>query len=398
MSKVLDITPPEKSEHKEPEPEQEEFWSMRKIILLAVVVVAGIAVFSFFNFAKAEIKIWPRTEKIETEELITVKKSATTVADGTIPGEMISTQVEGSRQFEAEKIDKKQKAQGKVRIYNDATRNITLVNESQLMSASQQVYLLDKRITIPAAQWGGGDKEPGHVDMTVTAAEAGEDYNVEETKFSFPKLNGTQLYHQIYAETITPINGGLDGEAYQVTEQGVKEAKEDLRSDLKERGEERLREKNYNIIPDTFTQNATDTFISAQPGMKTEKFTVQEEVNTEAFAFKQESLRKIAERLAQEKIKGGKINEPSLNIDYEVSEVYPEQGRALINVKISAKVHAAVDEEGLKGEVRGMSLTDLYSWLGQKKSIAETEITTWPQWMRSLPSDQDRVNIEVIIE
>lgn len=394
----MDIIPPRKAKRKNPEPESEEFWSLSRVILLSVAIVMGIAIFSYFNFAKAEVKIWPRTEEVKSDQLVTVKETATAVSKGTIPGKMISSRVEGSQQFEASKVDKKQKAQGKVRIYNEASRNITLVKGSQLISASQKLYLLDSRTTLPAAQWSGGEKQPGHADVTVTAAEAGKDHNVKETKFSFPGLNGTALYHQIYAATITEIRGGLDGESYQVTEQGVNEAKEEVRNELKKQGKKRLEEKDYNIVPGTLGQSVAESFVSAQPGMTTDKFTVQEKINTKAFAFEQESLKRLVEKAAQEQLEGGKIDNSSLTIKYEVSEVYPDQGRALMNVEFSAKVYSPVDEKELKREIQGMSLSDLYSWLGQKRSVARTEITTWPYWLRSLPSDRDRINIKVLIE
>lgn len=394
--KILDIIPPRETTHTRSEPEKEKFWSVGKIVLLAVAVVFGVGLFSYFNFAKAEIKIRPRFEKMESERLVTVKEAATEISEDTIPGEIISVQVKGSEQFGASEIDKEQKARGEIRLYNNATRNITLRRRTRFMSASQQVYLADNRVTIPAAQWRGGEKQPGHVDITVTAAEPGKDYNAEDTKFSVPGLNGTRLYHQIYAETVSKIEGGFKGKTYQVTEEGVEKAKESLKNKLAEKSKNQLKEKNYNIIPGTFVQNVTDTFVSAQPGMRTDKFTVQRKVKTEAFAFKESSLRTLVEKLAQKKIEDGEIDDSSLSVDYEIRETYPDQNRALINVKYSAKVYSPVDEKELKREIQGMSLMNLYSWLDRKKSIAEMEVTTWPQWLSSLPSDQDRVDIKVL--
>lgn len=396
--KILDIIPPRKASRKKPEAEDEPFWSVGKVILLAVIVVIGASVFSYLNFAEAEVEIWPRTEKVEANQLVTVEQTATSVSESVIPGEMISNQVKDSEQFDASRIDKEQKAQGKIRVYNESNQRLNFLSGTRFMSASQNVYFAEGRVPIPPAQWSGGEKQPGHVDITVTAAEAGEDYNVKEAKFSVPGLSGGALYHKIYAKTITEIKGGFEGKANYVTEQDVQEAKQTLRDQLKERGKNELEKKDYNIIPGTFVQSATDTFVSAQPGMKTDKFTVQEKVDTQAFAFKQQDLKELVGKLGRKELEGGEIDDSSLNIDYEVSEVYPDQGRALINVDYSATVYSPVEKEKLKKEIQGMPLPDLYSWLDQKEEVAESKITTWPNWMRSLPSDQNRINVEVLIE
>ncbi|MEF8847232.1 MAG: hypothetical protein V5A57_02295 [Candidatus Paceibacterota bacterium] len=397
--KILDIVPPQKADRPQRNTQKKgEFWTLKRIILLSVIVVLFAAVFSYLNFAKAEVKIWPKTELVDSKELVTVEESADKVTEDTIPGKFVFSQVKDSQQFNSSKITSNQKARGKIRVYNDSNQQVTLIPNTGFMSASQKVYKSPERITIPAAKYRGGEKVSGHVDVEVVAAEVGEEYNVKETKFSVPGLNGSTLYHQVYAETITDINGGFEGKDYKVTEQDVKEARKKIEERLKKEGKEKLKGKDYIIFPETITQNATETFISAQPGMKTDKFTIQEKVKTKAFAFKREDLKQLVEKLARKKMEGGKIYEPSLKLDYEASEVYPEKGRVLINVNFSAKVYSPVEEKEVKAKIRGMSLASLNSWFNNKNQIAKTEINTWPYWMRSLPSSSEKVEVKVLID
>lgn len=396
--KILDIIPPEKVDRPQAESEKESFWTLKKIIFLGVIVVLFVGIFSYLNFAKAEVKIWPKTKEVQGSKIITVKQSAEKVSEDTIPGKMIFSQVKDSQQFDSSKITSNQKATGKIRIYNDATQQITLVPNTSFMSASQNVYMISKSVTIPAARYSGGEKNPGHIDVKVVAAEAGEKYNVKKTKFSVPGLDGSALYHQIYAETITDIKGGFKGKDYKVTEQDVEEARKIIKKRLKKEGEKKLKDKDYNIFPSTIVQNATETFISAQPGMRTDKFTIQEKVKTKAYAFRQEDLKELVKELVRKEMKQGKVYEPSLEIDYEASEVYPEKGRVLINVNYSAKVYSQVEEKEVKRKIKGMSLASLDSWFSDKGQVANTEIKTWPYWMRSLPSNSDKVEVKIIID
>jgi len=401
MSKILDIIPPDKADQEKIERSsspKNNFWNLKRVVILAITVVVVAAVFSYFNFANAEIEIHPRTAELSSEQTIKVQKNATTVSKSVIPGKIITNQVENTQQFTATKVDKEQKAQGKIKIYNEATERVTLIKGSQFMSASQQVYLLDERTPVPAAHWSGGEKKPGQVEATVTAAEAGSDYNIKKTKFSIPGLSGSALYHKMYAETASAINGGLKGKTYQVTEQDVKKAKEKVRTELKKQGKEGLTKEGYNIITETVVQNATDTFVSAEPGMATDKFTVQEKVITRALAFKQEDLKRLIDKKAAEKLTGGKVNESSLNLNYEVEEAQLDKGEALINIEFSGKVYSPVGEKSLRQEVRGRGLSDLYSLLESKKEVAEFKVRTRPFWMRSLPSDRERVKINVKID
>lgn len=396
--KILDIIPPEKVDHPQSEPEKEVFWTLKKVIFLGIIVVLFAGIFSYLNFAKAEVKIWPKTKEVQDSKIITVKQSAEKVSEDAIPGKMIFSQVKDSQQFNSSKIASNQKATGKIRIYNDATQQITLIPNTSFMSASQKVYMIPESVTIPSARYSGGEKKSGHVDVKVVAAEVGEKYNVKETKFSVPGLDGSALYHQIYAETITDIKGGFEGKDYKVTEQDVKEARKTIKTRLKEESEKKLKEKDYNIFPSTITQNATETFISAQPGMRTDKFTIQEKVKTKAYAFRQEDLKKLVRRVAKKEMKQGKVHEPSLKIDYKASEVYPEKGRALINVDYSAKVYSPVEKKEVKRRIKDMSLASLNSWFNDESQIANTEVKTWPYWMGSLPSNSNKVTVKVLIE
>ncbi|KXB08858.1 hypothetical protein AKJ56_00145 [candidate division MSBL1 archaeon SCGC-AAA382N08] len=396
--KILDIVPPRKTEPEQVESSGDEpFWSLSKIVALGVVVVVAAGVFSFFRFSRAEVKIWPRSEVIKSEKSVTVTQSATS-SEQRIPGRMLSVRVKDSQQFEASEVARESRAQGTIRVYNEATEHLNLIEGTRFMSASQRVYRASRRISLPSARREGGEKKPGRADVVVTAVQPGKEYNVENSKFSVPGLSGSYLYHKIYAETVEPIDGGFKGKAYQVTEQGVEQAKQSLTEQLKEKGKTELERKDYNIIPETFVQNTTGTFVSAQPGMNTDKFTVQQTVVTEAFAFKRQALNQLVEKLAKAELESGEVYRPSLNVDYEIQDVYPEQKRALIKVDFSAKVYSPVDKSELKSEIQGMSLPGLRSWLNQKEGVEKSEVTTWPSWRRSVPSDRNRIRIKVLIE
>lgn len=394
--KIFDIIPPGKKNKNKSSVKNGKNYSLSKIVLLGIVVVGLVGTFCYFQFSRAQIKVWPDTKQVEMEKVITVSREATTsdLAKRIIPGEIVSTKVESSGQFTATEISEEKKAKGTIRVFNKSNQPVTLVKNTQLISPSEHVYRANSRIPMPAQQGG----QPGHADVEVRAVDTGNEYNVNSTEFSVLKLRGSPLYTKIYAKTISPIKGGMKGKKYKVTEQDLQRAQANLTEQLKKQGRQKIKNKKYNIIPDSITHVATGSFSSAQAGMNTEHFTVQKTIVTEALAFKQDELKQIVKQLIGQQLDHKEVYNPSLNTNFKIEQLDLEQGRVLIRVDFSAKMYAPVNEDRLKQELKGKNLSQVNSWFGQQQEVTRTQINTWPYWMNSIPSDVKRIETKVIID
>lgn len=388
--KIFDIIPPQKIQRKpRAVPEQEADFPLGKFLIVGLIIIGLAAVFFYFKFAEAEIVIRPETETVKREQVVTVDKNATTsnVSEGVIPGKRVSREDKISQQFSASEKIEERKAQGTLRVYNESGQPVTLVANTRFMSASQKVYRANNRMRVPV----GGSTEVG-----VTAIEPGQEYNVKESKFSIPGLNGTALYTKMYAENATEISGGFKGKTYRVTENGLKRAESELIGRLKENGKSKL-QSNYTVIPESFSYEVTDSFPSAQPGMKTENFTYQVAMKTEALTFKKQDLRQLVKEIIRNESENREIYDPSLSMNYEVDELKSEGNKALIKVKFSAKVYSPVNTEEIKTQLRGKSPAEARSEL-EREIKGKVKIKSRPYWIGSLPSNPDKINLKLIVE
>ncbi len=115
------------------------------------------------------------------------------------------------------------KAKGEVIIYNANSTSQTLVVGTRLKTKNGLIYRLDERVVVPASKREAGKEIPGSITTKVTADKGGEAYNVAQTDFVFPGLEGSPRYKTVYARTKSNITGGAQTSAVALDEVDKKE-------------------------------------------------------------------------------------------------------------------------------------------------------------------------------
>ncbi len=210
-----------------PPPRPRRSFSSRRTWVSALIgiVVLGFASLSFFGGATLSYE--PRSSLVEFEgETFTANKTGET-------GLLYSVvKLSGDKGVSVPASGEKavsRKASGTIIVYNDASAEPQrLVENTRFESTSGKVYRIAQAISIPGKKNSG----PGSIEVTVYADVAGADYNIDLTDFTLPGLRGTPRYETIYARSKTPMAGGFVGQEKSVSEEALRTAETDLRSNL----------------------------------------------------------------------------------------------------------------------------------------------------------------------
>jgi len=393
--KIYDIIPNERAEQKEnfcykekPKKRKNPFIF---ISLFFVIVLLG----AFFFFpGKAEVSIYPNIEEVSVTSLVSIDVSEALIDfdNLVLPGIIFSDTKETTDNYSSTGTDSKTKrATGVIRVYNKISpaKSQSLIKNTRFLSVPGELtYRADEAFTIPAN---------GYVDIAVTADKAGTEYNIDSATFSIPGLFGTNIYSSIYAETISPLEGGEDSQIKIVTADDVSSSKEDFEKKYSEIAREELISsipESFMYIPENISLEAEDVYANAPAGAEVEKFSVSGKINSKVTAFRKDDLIKVGEKLINNEIFDSvKMVPNSILCDIEEYEVV--EGKLKLSIVFTAKTYSLPEEELLKGGLLNNSKDHSASLLENMAEINKVEIDIFPFWRSTLPSKEKSVEIKL---
>ena len=353
------------------------------------------------GWAAIDLTLSPAQTTVETEKRVTVSVNQDGVdkENIVIPGELITEEIEKSRQFEAQG-EKKKKAHGTLTVYNNYSNPVTPINliaQTRFLSNSGYYFLSETPVHIPAARYDDGELIPGSTQIEVVAMEGGEEYNISPAQFSVPGLSGTAYYDKIYASSEKKMIGG--GVATQVTSEDLNRAHRLLSEELIADGVTKFRSENkgYEFLKAAVNNEINKSYSSVEVGAELEHFDFTINSELTALGIKEASLQELAENLLKEKLATGTALVPeSLEINYYVSSKDLEEGRMVIKLTVSGKSYQPINKEVLKTDLQGMSLGLLKNNLEENYGEFETvKVDKKPFWLRKVPTDLERISVKI---
>jgi hypothetical protein len=419
--KFYDIFPPGFEKQKRPvfvEKKQKKIKIPRKTNLrgLVVILLVLFLISSHTVFLKAEIIIHPQTEKVDYSGTIKADSSIMEIdyQQGLIPGQVFKMKEEGARTFSSSgKETEENKAQGTLRVYNNYSEKVqVLVANTRFISSDGKLFYSQERVTVPGQKQEGNRTVPGQITVSVMAAEAGEQYNIDKkVKFSIPGLQGTPMYSSIYAENVQAIAGGHLGELPKIMSEDLASAKEVLIQDILEKSKIKLEQEisdDYVIETNLAKYSITDEIVYPKVGENSEFFDYSVKVDIEMFSYKKKHLEQIVERFIQEKIKqeeaeqesffGDKeINQKSLEISSTVRSIDSDKGLTTLDVKATADSYFSIQEDQLKKVLIGKKFKETTSFLKEYDEIEKSRFKRWPFWMSKIP-DSKKFKVKIFLD
>lgn len=352
-------------------------------------------------FSTASLKITPRNEDISLDDTYTMVKSSGE-DDSSLNYDVMTIKKSLTKELKTdgeEYVEKK--AVGKAVIYNnDSTSKQRLINNTRLETADGLIYRIRQSVDVPGYKVVGGVRTPGSVEVEIIADMPGDKYNMklEDFKgdFTIPGFKGTTKYTTFYARLSSNTVGGFIGNVRKVSEENLKNGREELRNQLKDI----LMKEIYTQKPDQFTFFDGGYYIeyySLEDSTNNDKYIISEEAMANVVIFKESELFKF---IAKEKIVD--FDDSPVSIIWSdtktkitgITEKPWNEDKLKINFSGESKIVWLYDEDKITNTIKGQNKNIIQSVLNNNKdSILEIESSIRPQWKRTFPSNINKIKI-----
>ncbi|OGI69177.1 hypothetical protein A3A09_01650 [Candidatus Nomurabacteria bacterium RIFCSPLOWO2_01_FULL_42_20] len=375
--------------------------SNSKFVLWLVAVIAFI--FLLFSvsvlFTSAKIVVLPKIKDLVVEQEITASKDA---KNGILPFELMTIKDEETRILKATKqVDVEKKASGQVFIYNAfSTEPQKLLIETRL-EGEGKIYKTDAPVIIPGSTVKDGEIVPGSIEVGITAAVPGEEYNSGPIDLTIFGFKGTPKYTKFYARSKGEISGGFKGLAYVIDEEEANGVSNDLQEILKSRMLARAKAE----IPSDFVffdGAAFFDFGDTKPKIEAKEsdLPITEKAALTVVLFNREKLTsKILELTDKEKTGAdfyiADLNNLNFTIKSPADLSLGEPKELVFSLSGRAKTVSKVDEDKLASDLLGIRKKEFRQVLANYPNIDQAEVTIKPFWRSTFPENLNKIKIIV---
>jgi hypothetical protein len=374
----------------------------KEVLIGGLIAISLLGIYFYKKLPKADIEIWPKLNVLNIEVKVTADKTidAIDLNKNAIPATYIEQTEEGSQEFQATGIaPNDSKATGFIKIYNkiSPTTPLTLKKGTHFLSDSGKYFITLEKVTIPAAQ----KKVPGSIEAMVQAKESGKEYNIGPSKFSVPKLSGTEYYYSIFAESENDMTGGYSGSLKKVIKDDISQAKDDLTKKLLTRAEEKIISKFSKddvILEGSVLREIISSSSDAKPELLAEKFNYSAKVRVSALMFKKQDLEKFAKDYVSAQLSYPEsFLEKSMDVSYSPDLIDIKKGVETINLQSRVKTYRSLDINSLIDSLTEKSSEDIKEAinLNYGDNASDIKVKFWPFWVKESPINKNRINVNL---
>lgn len=357
------------------------------VLLLLVILLVT------YVFASATITITPKADPADTAADVTASKDVQTVSEsGTMPAQVVSADEQQSGSFQATgQKDIGSKASGTVNVTNCVDSNSHTLPAGSALTSGSATFVSNSAATIPPAGVSGGKvvcSSPAAV--SVTATQAGSQYNVSGAGFSVPALgmSGTGTTSGGSTKTVTVIS-----------QDDLDKAKASLSDKVKSSAIDELKKKlspDQPVLDGATSVDVSSFTPSAPAGTQTDNFTAQENGTATLLTYHKGDLKQLLVGQIQGKVAAGKqVIAPESGIQTTVVSVDAKSGTLRLHATLNGFVADKFDTAALAESVKGKSITDARKSFLNHSDIAETEISVWPSYKGRLPFFANKITIKI---
>ena len=293
------------------------------------------------------------------------------------------------------------KASGTIVVYNNASvETQRLVENTRFETPDGLVYRIQSAIVIPGKKTISGLVQPGSIEATVYADQAGEKYNTGLSDFTLPGLAGTNRFTTIYARSKTTMSGGFVGMEKSVSAADETETKSALevalRNELMSEARAQVPE-DFILIPSLSSMTFEDL---PQTNSSTEgNATLNMRSNLVGVMFKKGDL---STYMAIKKTQIAKdelvdiVGLDSLTFSYVNGAPTDLSSTEKIDFSVTGDAVAVwrIDEVALRADLLGKNKRDIPTILNNYPNIVSATATIRPFWKSTFPYSVDNISIK----
>jgi hypothetical protein len=383
-----------------------KLFSLKKLIsLIALLGIVSISFVYAFN-VKLSIKLTPVKEDFLIEEKALIEKSAqaSDIENFKLSSKSIEVETIKSELYQStgNKISET-KATGIIRVYNNYSETPqALVITTRFLSSDGKLFRTTKKVSIPGAEYINGKLTPNYAEVTVEAAEAGEEYNIEPSTFSIPGFAGTSKYTGFYGKSLNKMTGGSRKAIKFVSKTDISKAKDNLEKLVFEEGLKDLQAQvpdGYEIIKGSLEQEIIKDLPNANEGLEADNFSLKLKAKSKALVVSKEELNDLGKRLAISRLSQDKeINPSSLAVNYGISDFDLDKEKIEINLEIKGESYGKINTENLFEQIKAQKISSLQEILNEKNNFTGIKFEKSPFWLSRVPLDKGKVKIEINLD
>jgi hypothetical protein len=294
-----------------------------------------------------------------------------------------------------------ERAKGSVSIFNPTT-DIKIIKAGTALSCTSNACMSLNYVTDSDLNLGPGSSE----DVTVTAADIGENYNLSPGAGRF-KVGSFNPATEVLASNVKPIAGGTPKKIVKVVKaEDIKKAEESAMADLKNRLVDKIKNDPANLSSFVIAESSiVIEKISSEPDLKEGQegdivnVTVRAKGTVDAFAKDQIDV--VVNKMKTEVTPDGYyLDEKFTNNSFKI--VGQSAGKIDVAVTLNSTARPDIDLNEVKKSLGGKSYSESDRILG---SIPHTtgytknyEPKSLPEFFWKIPNSANRVQIKLIAE
>ncbi len=376
--------------------------AVRFICFLIIPILLVVGYWMFLSGVTITINPLVSPLTLEFNILAGTKVPAVDGFKNEIPAQLIKIEKSLSEKFEATgQKYLESKARGTVFIYNSYSSNKQFLKvETRLLSDEGKLFKTTKGVTVPGAKIQDGEIIPSRIEVEVIADEAGEEFNILPSKFKIPGFEGSPKFKGFYGESVKAMTGGAKGNVKFVTSQDFQKAKTLMEERLLEFLKTeilKVKPKNLELLDKAFTEKILTS--NAFPGVDQigDSFEYKVEGEAAGLMLATDDIKLVLSGLLFKEIKPDQIIvESSKKLNYTVDQVNFSKDFIILKVTFSANYYNSFDKKSFKEKIIGKSEQELKEIILSDKSIDSTQLEFWPSWWKTVPSDLNKIKINVI--
>ena len=358
--------------------------------LIVFFVISGFLLFGaaiYLILPKAEIKISLKEFPLKVQIPVAVTKNINSpdFVNSIIPAQYFLLTKSGSKSVETSL-----KVGGVIEIYNAYSAfPQKLVAQTRFETKDGKIFRIQNPIIVPGAKMSGTKLIPSSIKTEVIADMVGDNYLIGPSFFTIPGFKETPKYAGFYAKSLESMNT-VKNTSISVGEldKNKNELQNNLAQELKSETLSTLKDSDLQLI-DGASKVLVDDF-------KVTQNTISMKITWQALFFKEKDLRALVNYFVSSRY-------PDLKtFTFEDKITYPKSSRAdfrkgefFFTFDINKDNALVADIEGLKKELAGHGENEMRAVVSDKSYINNAAISLWPFWVKSAPSNLNKINITI---
>jgi hypothetical protein len=373
-------------------------WTIVGIIV--VVALGAYGVSTFFDHANITINF--KQTPWSYQDNFTASKSAVGIdpSSNTIPAQVFTSTKNVTESFPGSSVQQvSQKSQGTITIYNAySAASQELVATTRFLTPDGKIFRITQNVTVPGETKAvNGTLTPSSIAAPIVADQAGPDYNVGPVaKLSVPGFaKDSALEAGFYGAITASTTGGFIGQRATPTAADIVAAKASTTATLAaalQNGFSGTYPNNFEI-PNGATTTTISTLTVNTSTDTNGNFTVFGAATLQAIGFDQTALQNYLLTLAQAQEASSTFK--TINLSYSDVTANFATGQISFALSAQAQLEPAFSPAQFATSIEGQGISSARSTIAALPQLANGEISMWPSWLMSIPSDPAKIHITV---